>query len=212
MIGKFKLFLAKACLLLTLISLCIVLVVNAVPLYHAVLVGTNTLAKHSLSWAEVAHDYRHLLLYLQLPWMHSLHFENFTLSPAGRLHFYEVKQWLLLNESILLVTGMMSLRFLGRMHRLRKIWQLQATLYWWRWLPFPILCLMGMNFNRFFVWFHHLLFRDKTWIFNPQMDSIILVLPPVFFLSCFLLFFVLYELCITGIIRLGKRELKGGRG
>lgn len=212
MIGKFKIFLAKACLLLTLISLCIVLVVNAVPLYHAVLVGTNTLVKYSLSWAEVAHDYRHLLLYLQLPWVPSLHFENFTLSPSGRLHFYEVKQWLLLNEGILLVTGMISLRFLKRMHRLRKIWQLQTTLYWWRWLPFPILCLMGMNFNRFFVWFHHLLFRDQTWVFNPHTDSIILVLPPVFFLSCFLFFFVLYELCITGIIRLGKKELKGGRG
>lgn len=210
MIGNFKTFINRTCLLLFIMSGCIVVVMNAVPLYHMVLVMTHTLSKYSMSWHDVSQDYRHLLGYLQIPWQHQLSFHHFTLSNQGRLHFYEVKQWITANEAILMVTGIISIRFLMKEYRLGKIWQLHSTLYWWRWLPFPILCLMAMNFNFFFVQFHKLLFRDQTWIFNPKTDSIILVLPPIFFLSCFIFFFVLYELCIGILAKIGKQELKGG--
>jgi len=59
-----------------------------------------------------------------------------------------------------------------------------------------VIGLMGllMGFDQFFVLFHTVLFPgDSTWLFDPVKDPVIYILPEEFFLHCFILFFVLYE-------------------
>lgn len=45
--------------------------------------------------------------------------------------------------------------------------------------------LTAIDFERTFILFHHLLFSDNKWIFNPETDPIIIGMPPIFFLKLF---------------------------
>ena len=60
-----------------------------------------------------------------------------------------------------------------------------------------VLGLVGVfiGFEQFFTLFHQILFvGDDTWLFDPAKDPVILILPEDFFLHCFILFFVTYEI------------------
>ena len=54
----------------------------------------------------------------------------------------------------------------------------------------------AVNWERFFVLFHHLLFRNDYWLFDPAEDPIITVLPDRYFLHCAVL--------IAGLILAGS--------
>ncbi|WP_390889719.1 lipoprotein intramolecular transacylase Lit [Latilactobacillus curvatus] len=72
----------------------------------------------------------------------------------------------------------------------------------------PILgFIASMNFDRFFITFHELLFRNLNWQFDPITDPIILVLPEVYFGLCFALFFILLEGSFAWLLWRGKRAL-----
>ncbi|OJT76416.1 carbon storage regulator [Clostridioides difficile] len=69
-------------------------------------------------------------------------------------------------------------------------------------LTVPIL----LNFEKSFIIFHKLLFRNDYWIFNPDLDPVINILPEEFFfhsgmmililiLLVSILLFVMYKLC-----------------
>ncbi|MDK7326346.1 lipoprotein intramolecular transacylase Lit, partial [Lactobacillus mulieris] len=46
----------------------------------------------------------------------------------------------------------------------------------------------------FFVTFHHMIFHNNNWLFNPLTDPIINVLTEGFFAACFSIFGIIYEL------------------
>lgn len=200
----------KVILLLALITISIVIVINAIPFYAGIAQWLHLPQIAHLSMRALLSGYSHLIAYLQLPWINDLHLEHFTLSSNGLHHFAAVKQLILLNEAVAFVTGILAMRGLYNHYRLKSLWQLISIMRYFQWLPFPFICLMAFGFNRFFIWFHRLLFTDQTWIFNPKTDSIIQVLPPEFFLDCFLLFFILFECWVGVILFLGKKELKEG--
>ena len=69
-------------------------------------------------------------------------------------------------------------------------------------LTVPIL----LNFEKSFIIFHKLLFRNDYWIFNPDLDPVINILPEEFFfhsgmmililiLLVSIVLFVMYKLC-----------------
>lgn len=64
------------------------------------------------------------------------------------------------------------------------------------------LLISFFNFSDFFDAFHKLIFSNDYWIFNPQYDPVILILPEAYFMHCaaVILFFSL----ITGIFFYSK--------
>ena len=71
-----------------------------------------------------------------------------------------------------------------------------------------LLCYFLYGFDRFFVAFHEVLFRDNSWLFDPATDPIISVLPEQFFMHSFLIFLLIYELIFFVIYRRGTLLLK----
>ena len=70
--------------------------------------------------------------------------------------------------------------------------------------------LAALDFDRAFVVFHALFFPGKTnWLFDPQTDQIILILPEVFFRNCALLILGVLALGCAGLIAF---DLLRGRG
>ena len=41
-----------------------------------------------------------------------------------------------------------------------------------------------MNWERFFIGFHKLMFSNDYWLFDPARDPVILILPDEFFFHC----------------------------
>jgi integral membrane protein (TIGR01906 family) len=70
-----------------------------------------------------------------------------------------------------------------------------------------IIAMMRINFEQVFIFFHELLFRNRDWIFDPNSDPVINMLPDTFFLECFGLFFGLFLALNVMIYVLAKRSL-----
>lgn len=51
-------------------------------------------------------------------------------------------------------------------------------------LPLIVGAACAINFDRFFVLFHNLFFRNSDWLFDPVTDPVISILPDTFFLHC----------------------------
>lgn len=60
----------------------------------------------------------------------------------------------------------------------------------------PLLLALGalLNFDRLFIWFHRVFFQGETWIFDPNYDEIINILPQNFFMHCALFIAVFWLL------------------
>ncbi len=71
--------------------------------------------------------------------------------------------------------------------------------------------LCSLDFDRAFVTFHHIFFPGKTnWIFSPQEDEIINVLPEDFFRNCAMLIGgIMLAMCIYFIISENRKLKKG---
>lgn len=155
----------------------------------------------NLSLAQLMHNYRVLLAYLQLPWITTLHFPDFFSSAAGLAHFADVKKLFILNDVLMLLSAFVAIPTLHRWRRTQQLWRLHHGFQLGAILPILIGGLAATNFDQFFVTFHHLFFRNATnWLFDPSLDPIINVLPEVFFMHCFLVFFILFEaMMLSGI-------------
>ncbi|PFN28721.1 TIGR01906 family membrane protein, partial [Bacillus cereus] len=59
--------------------------------------------------------------------------------------------------------------------------------------PIALMLPIAINFEKSFVLFHKLLFSNDYWVFDPEKDPIILMLPEEFFMhaACAILLFIL---------------------
>lgn len=158
---------------------------------------TNLIVKTTL--ATVMKNYTQLLDYLLLPFNDRLQMSNFPTSPSAARHFYECK--LLFELAIIVfVVGLIILIFLKMRKRMNYIYISRTTALIFMILPVIILPFALMNFDEFFVAFHHLLFNNGDWLFNPATDSIINVLTEEFFAGCFATGGIIYELYFSCFI------------
>lgn len=180
--------------LLFILSFAIFLTIWNIPLYQLTLKVLKIPQQVGLSSRRILQNYLKLLNYLHNPWLKQLHLPDFTMSAAGRFHFYEVKRLFLFNLMVLIGTGLFSLSFWKKERQAHTVWQFHATFK--RLLVVPILIGMALmiGFDEIFVLFHEVLFGNDYWLFDPAVDPIINVLPEQFFLLCFLSVFLWTEL------------------
>ncbi|MGT2950049.1 hypothetical protein BU202_03150 [Streptococcus cuniculi] len=152
--------------------------------------------------ADISYNFNILLRYLTLPWEQTLSMPNFPSSADGLHHFQQVKWLFHLAQAVVLVSlpGFLSFwkhvvkKGYGNLYR--PVFVTAAVL--------PVLIgIFGViiGFDSFFTLFHQILFvGDSSWLFNPNTDPVIYILPAEFFLHSFLLFFVLYEGLCLGMV------------
>lgn len=196
------------CLILAIISLSITLTINFRPLYMIDIDVLNILDYVSLDKADLLKNYGELMSYLNNPFNHTLQLSDFPVSKSGAFHFYEVKRLFLLCYGVLIVTIIPSGFFIKRLIKDKRVWRLIRPFQWGMIIPVIFGTIMAFGFDQFFVAFHGVFFNNDDWLFDPVTDPIINVLPETFFMHCFILFFVLLELCFLIGILFGKRELK----
>ncbi|MFD1419048.1 TIGR01906 family membrane protein [Companilactobacillus keshanensis] len=141
----------------------------------------------NLSFGKIMHNYSQMMNYLINPFSGKFHLSDFQSSVAGRTHFADTKNLFMLNFCVLIVSGI-------------YLWfQRQKRAYFNQVFKYIAIggiilaILMAVNFDGFFVVFHEVLFRNSDWLFDPNKDPVINILPEEFFTQCFVLFFILFE-------------------
>ncbi len=125
-------------------------------------------------------------------------------SPEGASHFADVRKLFVLDLRVLVIAAVLLCvtLFLSRKSSTRL---LGHTSGFWSavglGVSFAVIGgLAALDFDRAFVIFHRLFFPGKdNWLFNPQKDPIINMLPAEFFRNCAILIFVSL-LLVCGIL------------
>ena len=131
-------------------------------------------------------------------------------SESGASHFADVRFLFLLDLAVL-AAGAAALVLLGlycrykavELHRFRghgpEFWGCVGL-----GAAFALIgALAAVDFDRFFTLFHAVFFPGKdNWLFHPQLDPVIEILPQEFFRNCAILILaVLLTVCVTLIVR-----------
>lgn len=162
-----------------------------------------------LSKTELIANYNHLLSYLTNPFHQVLNMPNLPSSADGLKHFADVKKLFHLAQVLFAVLGLPTVYFLVKSWRDKSLFIHQNTYLFA--IIFPLFVAfvgVAIGFDEFFTLFHQMLFPgDSTWLFNPYTDPVINALPETFFLHCFLVFFVLYELLLAIALGFSRKSL-----
>lgn len=137
--------------------------------------------------STIMKNYAEMMDYLINPFNWQWHLSDFASSAAGRLHFLDCKKLFLWNFGVFILSGALVARF----HKVRA--KFNKIFLWIGIFGIVLAILMLLNFDQFFVIFHEVLFRNSDWLFDPNKDPVINILPEDFFTQCFILFFVLFE-------------------
>lgn len=192
--------------LLWLITFCIAVTINFQPLYWWFIEHEHLASLLKMTTPGLKQMYQALLAYLNYPWVSKLNLD-ISISYDAMRHFEDVKRLFLLNYSLLLLTSWPTWHYLNKLIKQRQIWVLRQKIILCLYVLSIILVCLVLDFEHFFVFFHKLLFTKQNWIFDPQIDPIILVLPSEFFLACFILFIILFVGILFFFLYLGKRQL-----
>lgn len=147
----------------------------------------------NMSVLKVMHNYNQLMLYLLWLFKNKLQMDNFPTSKSAAEHFADVKRLLILAVLVFIICLVIYIIAKKRNEEgLLKISKIEAWIFLL--LPIIILPFAIVNFDSFFIFFHHLFFASSNWLFDPNTDPIIDVLTEEFFASCFGVFGIIYEL------------------
>jgi integral membrane protein (TIGR01906 family) len=157
-------------------------------------------------------NYGVLMSYLLNPFQSKLKMPNFPDSTSALVHFAEVKTLFLL----VIFLAFALAYFYWKFYKEKWAFLFKTGIKLAMSLPLIFTAIAGLiGFDNFFIAFHQILFRDKTWLFNPETDPIINVLTDSFFMYCFIIFAIMYEV-LLGILYFrrkfsGKKKTQGSR-
>ncbi len=183
--------------LLFLLSLAILVTIYlAWILYPFEISWLNLTNRVHLKSDTIQYNFHILMDYLTNPFNQVLEMPDFPSSESGLHHFAVVKGLFHLAQGVAIVT--LPIFYLFWKQVIQKVFLSLYRRGLLIMLSLPlVLGLVGVfiGFEQFFTLFHQILFvGDDTWLFDPAKDPVILILPEDFFLHCFILFFVTYEI------------------
>ena len=133
---------------------------------------------------------------------------------VGRTHFADVGVLFRLDLRVLVCAAAVLLILFLISRRIKPARILgYGPSFWAGWGVLALFAAIGVwgaaDFDRAFTVFHHVFFPGKTnWLFDPELDEIILILPEVFFRNCALLAIgIIAALCVV-YIAVGRRRKK----
>lgn len=163
------------------------------PLLLIFVVVQKTYESVKLSILGVMQNYGQLMWYLLNPFQRKLKMTDLPTSTGAAKHFADCKGLFIFSVFVFIICLVLFLigkkKKQSRLLKLDKSWALFFLI-----LPVVILPFAMTNFDSFFVVFHHILFSDSNWLFNPVTDPIINVLTEGFFAACFAVAGIIYEL------------------
>lgn len=178
-----NLLLALICMLF-MISFSVTAVLNFRPLYYFDISALDISETSGYPEEEIRENYDALIDYNSMFHREELKFPTFAMSESGRIHFEEVKVIFVFIQYLCIFTlaaGAVGI-FLKLKNKDAGFLKITGILT----IAIPLLLgiLIAVNWDAFFVTFHHIFFRNDYWIFDEAADPVITILPDTFFLHC----------------------------
>lgn len=176
-------------LFLFILSFSIALPIYIRPVYYIYSELSELPERTGYEKTEIREAYDSMLNYLTIPGK-DFSVGNMKYSEDGKAHFEDCKKLFTLNAASLITSlfAVMLLLHCSRRNLQLSVFRQKSFLHSGIFsLIFPavITCTALINFDFAFTLFHKLLFPGKiNWIFNPQTDEIINILPEEFFMLC----------------------------
>lgn len=131
---------------------------------------------------------------------------DFKSSENGKIHFIEVRnlvQGIIKLDFLLFITAFLGIAKLFKRRDFKYLrWiSLQILL-----IPLVLIIPFAINFSKCFEIFHRIFFRNDYWIFDPQLDPVINILPEGFFFHS-AIFFIMSLITISLLIYIFYRNI-----
>lgn len=197
-------------LTLFIISFAVVFTVFFKQLYYFDIDYLGISQSTGLSKDIIKENYNILIQYQSLFYRGELDLPDFIMSTTGRIHFEEVKRIFDIIQILCISTGMISAIMIYQNHKDKEYRYLKLTTYFSIGIPTILGFLASIDFDKAFVIFHKIAFRNDYWIFDSVTDPVITILPEAFFMHCFMLIIVIVivmSLICFGIYRKKEREI-----
>jgi integral membrane protein (TIGR01906 family) len=166
------------------ISISVIIIINARPLYYNNIEHMGLEKISGLDKETIIENYDALIDYCS-PFYHGeLTFPSLTSSESGTSHFAETKVIFVSFYYIAAITGILLLLIILYKKKQQDTSYLRTSAITIIVLPAIVGIATALNFEKTFLLFHKLVFRNNDWLFNPDTDPIINLLPEEFFMYC----------------------------
>lgn len=170
------------------ISVCIVLFTKHI--YYLDIHYLNIGEGLNLSVDKIKENYDILINYQSIFYKGDLVLPDFVMSQSGIKHFKEVKVVFEIVQYIALFGGIIGAYITYKKYKQQDSLFFKYTTLTTCFTPLLIGTLAMINFDKAFILFHQIVFRNNDWIFDIYIDPVILILPETFFMHCFILIVV----------------------
>lgn len=176
-------------LLLTICIICFAVIVTVFfkQLYYFDIDYLNIAKNTGLSKEVIKENYDILIQYQSIFYQGTLNMPNFVMSNTGRIHFEEVKRVFEVIQIAFVVTGVISSIMIYQNLKQKEYRFLQLTSFFSVGIPAILGFFVALDFDKAFVIFHNIVFRNNYWIFDYTTDPVITILPESFFMHCFVM-------------------------
>lgn len=181
---------------LFLVSLGLIIAINLRFLYYADIKWFNLEEKTGLSYQTIKENYNALIDYCSPFYQGKLVFPSLAASASGLSHFAEVKVifnffYIMFAVTTVALIAIIIIKHKRQNYRFYLVSSITSIV-----LPVITLAACAIDFETTFYIFHKIFFRNDDWMFDPNTDPIILLLPESYFLQG--------ALIIAAIILLGS--------
>jgi integral membrane protein (TIGR01906 family) len=182
------------------ISLAVVITINFRPLYYMDIDYLDIEADSGFTKDVITENYDVLIDYSSPFFKGNLVFPSLTASASGLQHFVEVKNIFTsfyILGAITLVMGILIIIYKAKNNDFSYLLVSAITAIV---LPLILGFFLFLDFDRAFVIFHKIFFKNDYWLFDPSTDPVITILPDTFFLHSALLIILIVLLCSISFI------------
>ena len=193
------------------ISSSVILGLKCKSLYYYDVKNLNISSISGFSENEIKLNYDYLIDYNLNKNVGEFNLPTIKYSEEGKIHFEEVRNIFQMIKKVFYISGAISILGIIISIKNKNIKILNTTSIMTILLPIIVSIPLIINFNYFFIKFHELVFSNDYWIFDPEIDPVINILPQnVFFHIGILILFIILgtSILLQVIYRLLNKKLK----
>jgi len=187
-----------------LISSSVKLILNSKFLYYFDIDYLKIAENYNMDKSTIKNNYDILINYIRDKNIEELNLPDFEMSPEGKIHFEEVKNIFIYIDYLFYITLALSVIFtiiqlIKRHTTFLKIASIALIA-----LPIILAIPFAINFDATFTLFHKIFFNNDYWLFDPDLDPIINILPQEFFMHAalgILLLLIIFSIILYVIYR-----------
>jgi integral membrane protein (TIGR01906 family) len=169
------------------ISIAVVFTVFFKPLYYFDIKYLHINNYVSMDIDTIKKNYDALIQYQSIFYHNELVLPDFVMSTTGKIHFEEVKRIFVILQLLCILLPIITIPMIYKNVKDKEYDFLKLTSIFSIGIPAIIALIASADFDRAFVLFHKIAFRNNYWIFDARTDPVINILPENFFMHCFIM-------------------------